>query len=292
LIRSKGINDIFVGLYGTQDGLLSSQFKLGGVGNDYCSITKFVDDKKILFAGSFENTVSFNPEDSTQNFLTASGRDSYIQKLTFCPESYTSLTETSCNDYFSPSGNKYVSTGLYSDTLINRIGCDSIISINLTINNLDTSANRLGDQLIANVGGSGTFYQWVDCNNNYSEISGETAQSFTPSKGGNYAVVILKNNCQDTSRCLLSTVGLKENKLSESMELFPNPSQDFVQLNFANDQSFIKYELYNILGEKVMEGDERNTKSFKINSQDFSGVYQLRVINEASESAVFKVVFQ
>ncbi|MCB9360997.1 MAG: gliding motility-associated C-terminal domain-containing protein [Flavobacteriales bacterium] len=49
------------------------------------------------------------------------------------------LNESVCNSYISPSEN-YVWTenGTYADTIQNIFGCDSIIIINLTINNCDT----------------------------------------------------------------------------------------------------------------------------------------------------------
>ncbi len=64
------------------------------------------------------------------------GCDSIIQyNLTILQSTSNSITVTECNQYTSPS-KKYtwLKSGNYSDTLINSQGCDSIISINLTIN--------------------------------------------------------------------------------------------------------------------------------------------------------------
>lgn len=44
------------------------------------------------------------------------------------------ITAVSCDSYTSPSGSTYQNTGIYSDTLISSGLCDSIITINLTIN--------------------------------------------------------------------------------------------------------------------------------------------------------------
>ena len=46
-----------------------------------------------------------------------------------------------------------------------------------------------------------TFYQWLDCNNNFEPISGATAQNYTAIDNGNYAVVVNENGCIDTSAC-------------------------------------------------------------------------------------------
>jgi len=55
--------------------------------------------------------------------------------------SYSRINVKAKNEYTSPSG-KYIWTtsGDYSDTLINKYGCDSIISIKLTILNIDSNS--------------------------------------------------------------------------------------------------------------------------------------------------------
>lgn len=50
---------------------------------------------------------------------------------------------------------------------------------------------------------TGAIYQWLDCDNNYAEIVGETNQSFTSQVTGNYAVEVAMNGCVDTSACYL-----------------------------------------------------------------------------------------
>lgn len=46
-------------------------------------------------------------------------------------------------------------------------------------------------------------YQWIDCDNNNSPISGETNQSYTPTVTGNYAVEVTVNGCTYVSECVL-----------------------------------------------------------------------------------------
>lgn len=52
-----------------------------------------------------------------------------------CSSSTNSLTEVVCESYMSPAGNTYTSTGMYYDTIPNAAGCDSIITIDLTVQN-------------------------------------------------------------------------------------------------------------------------------------------------------------
>ena len=44
-------------------------------------------------------------------------------------------------------------------------------------------------------------HQWLDCDNNYAAIPGETSQNFTPSTNGNYALELTQDGCSDTSEC-------------------------------------------------------------------------------------------
>ncbi len=58
------------------------------------------------------------------------------------PNSMTSATvyTAACDSYISPSGNYiWTATGIYKDTISNVAGCDSIITINLTITNSTSS---------------------------------------------------------------------------------------------------------------------------------------------------------
>ena len=74
---------------------------------------------------------------------------------------------------------------------------------------IDNSVNQSGATLIANQFAPG--YQWLDCDNNYAIINGETSQSYTASNTGNYAVEITVNNCLDTSDCyLVDFTGIEE----------------------------------------------------------------------------------
>jgi len=65
------------------------------------------------------------------------GCDSIITiDLTINSNSSSMINAIACNRYFSPSGNHvWINSGTYQDIIPNDKGCDSIITINLTINN-------------------------------------------------------------------------------------------------------------------------------------------------------------
>ena len=111
----------------------------------------------VYISGHFGGTIDFDPGLGVYNMSTASFYDQYngyVLKLSPNCTTYSFLSITSEEEYTSPSGN-YVwnNTGVYMDMIPNAAGCDSIITIDLTI--LNTSKDILvpnvitpnGDQL-------------------------------------------------------------------------------------------------------------------------------------------------
>ncbi|MCP3933543.1 MAG: T9SS type A sorting domain-containing protein [Bacteroidetes bacterium] len=111
-------------------------------------------------------------------------------------------------------------------------GCDSIVTLDLTINNVsDITTTTSGTTITAN--NVDALYQWLDCANGFSIIIGETNISFTPPANGEYAVELTENSCQDTSACVsITLVGITEIDLSNQFIIFPNPAgeQIFIQI--------------------------------------------------------------
>lgn len=57
-----------------------------------------------------------------------------------CSSSTSTLSASACGSYTTPSGNVLSSSGTYMDTIANSTGCDSVITINLAVNNASTSS--------------------------------------------------------------------------------------------------------------------------------------------------------
>lgn len=184
---------------------------------------------------------------------TVAGCDSIIEiNLTIVgDDNPTSLFTTVCESYLSPSGN-YIWTvsGLYYDTLQNLAGCDSLLEINLTINNIDVTTNLSNETITANNLGADS-YQWVDCGSNFSFISGETTSSYTATITGSYAVIISENGCSDTSDCLV----VDFNELSEMnghlIHLYPNPNDGNFTIEFDENIVFEQINFYNSVGKLI-----------------------------------------
>ncbi|MBN4072476.1 right-handed parallel beta-helix repeat-containing protein, partial [Crocinitomix catalasitica] len=114
-----------------------------------------------------------------------------------CLETTSSFSETQCFTYTVPSGDEtYTASGIYMDTIPNAGGCDSVMTIDVTINTVDAGVTQSGFDLTADA--TGAAYQWMDCKDS-SLISGETNQMYTPGIDGDYACIVTENGCTDTS---------------------------------------------------------------------------------------------
>jgi hypothetical protein len=151
-------------------------------------------------------TANNNTDVYTYNGGAANGCDSIVTLNLIINNSTIGYDViNACDSYTWIDGNTYTSSNNSATfTLVgaNSNGCDSIITLNLTMNSTPNNALTQNiNTLTANQ--SNATYQWLLCNGNYTAISGETNQSFTPTQiAGFYAVAVSQNGCADTSLCI------------------------------------------------------------------------------------------
>lgn len=212
------------------------------------------------------------------------GCDSTITiNLTIKNNSSSTINPTACTSYTAPDGAVYTTSGTKTAIIPNAAGCDSIITINLTINDLP-DANVTQNDIELNATLAGANYQWIDCSNGNTAISTQTAQNFTATTNGDYAVIITQNGCSSTSDCYtISTVGLieSENKNNNSIQIFPNPSNGFVTI--ANDNNFLNatIKFTTIEGALVYQKENVNVSSLSIDLNTIAiGIYFIQIIEQ------------
>ena len=192
------------------------------------------------------------------------------------------LTTAVCDSFISPSG-RYIwrTSGNYLDTIPNSFACDSVITFNLTVNTNDISVSNFGTSIASNA--FGAAYQWLNCDSNYSTISGETGQFFVPTISGNYAVEISKNGCIDTSACEnVTAVGLSENSL-EQITIFPNPTNGNVIIYFGSNQLNAEIQIRSIDGKLVYEQRSKSKNQLKIDLSAYQkGIYFVTIRSQDS----------
>lgn len=184
------------------------------------------------------------------------GCDSIISiNLTILNSSYHEVNAESCEGIQSPSGNYYWSTsGTYMDTLTNSAGCDSILTVNLTIISFDNTVTQNFDVLTANQ--SGAAYQWLDCGAGMTSIPGAIEQNYTAIQDGLYAVTVVYDGCTYTTSCsqvLGLSILTNQNLL---LSVYPNPLSENTTISFgAEPTDAYHIKIYDLLGQLVYSNE-------------------------------------
>jgi uncharacterized delta-60 repeat protein len=163
---------------------------------------------------------------------TINGCDSLVLlDLTVHMSSQTSETINTCDQYIWPVNNMtYTSSGTYQETYTSQFGCDSIVSLDLTINNSEAETINLNG--LDSVEVNGTFY----------DQDGTYFQYLTSSAGCDSTLTIIVN---------LDYTGLSE--MESSFRIYPNPAHDFIRLE-ALGMTQQEYSIVDFQGRSVRSG--------------------------------------
>ena len=208
------------------------------------SAIALMDMEHPVITGNFNGTFDFDPGPDSLLITSTGGRNTYIAILDsegqLVDVAHLRGTNTSRGMDVTVNSNGTIATsGYFSGTYDFDPGPDSSMVTSRGFWDiflhrmqgcfLDMTVTQAGPTLSAHA--SGADYQWVDCNNNFEPIPGETGQSFTAMANGNYAVVVTKGSCADTSECMLVTgVGVEAAGDKAKISVYPNPASDVVHL--------------------------------------------------------------
>ncbi len=262
---------------GTEPGLVAYyKFNQGTAGGNNTAVTTLPDRSGNNNNGTLQG---FTLSGTGSNWVAAPSALAVTGS-----NSSTSITQTACNSYLSPAGNTYDSTGTYVDTLMGSSGCDSIITINLTVNQLDLSVSRTTTTLTANK--SGVAYQWLMCGTPYIKLSGKTSQSFMPTDTTrSYAVVLSSPGCVDTSDCykLINDISLGEWS-NTTVDIFPNPSQGKITVSSALLTDQAEVLIYTSTGTLLLAKSDFDSPEVEFNLQSLpTGVYVVEIITKGEK---------
>ncbi|MFK8045119.1 MAG: LamG-like jellyroll fold domain-containing protein [Crocinitomicaceae bacterium] len=224
-------------------------------------------------------------------YTGAAGCDSVVNyDLTILDATSSTISPVSCGSYIPPSGGApYTSSGVYSDVVSNSAGCDSTITINLTVVNVDNGVTQTGSMLTADQ--TGATYQWYTCSNGNIDtpVAGETSQSFSPMSTGDYAVEVTINNCSVLSACY--TVDLSGVNTSSiiSAKIYPNPSNGNFAIRFSEIENEMEISLIDIQGKTIVKKNLTLTKKVLVTEKLPSGIYFLK-LEVDRRASTYKVV--
>jgi hypothetical protein len=258
------------------DSVISIELEIGAKTS---SMTLFACDELIAPSGA----VLTESGVYTDIIKTKKGCDSIITiNLTIMKTAYGTVTLSGCNSVLSPSRRSiYTVSGTYTDTIFRQTKCDSVITVEVTIDKLsDVSVVRVDNETIE-ASETGDSYRWLSCEG-YVAITGETSKTFAPKNEDQYAVEVRQGECIDTSDCYVF-VGLNEQALNITFDVYPNPAHDkiFIEINEPLQSHSIK--LFDLSGRLVKEiSSEKATTEISVQNLQ-KGVY---IIEMKSESTI------
>ena len=174
------------------------------------------------------------------------------------------------------NGQTYNQSGTFIQSIPNVQGCDSSITLNLTINNLPTTPIITVDSnnVLSTSDEANCTYQWVFCNTGFA-IAGETDTLYTPTTNGVYAVQATNDCGTSTSQCVtINNVSLSE--LGSMISVFPNPT--FSEITVMSDQlSHEEYTIHDEMGRAVGSGFLEGSTTLIDLGNLSKGVYILKI---------------
>ena len=203
------------------------------------------------------NTYTTSNNTATFTLTGSNGCDSVVTlNLSILSSVFGSDSQTSCGPFTWIDGNTYTSsTNTPTFTIAGGAsnGCDSVVTLLLTVTNVDNGVTQLDYNTLQADYIFGTAYQWIDCDNNNAPIAGATALTFDATANGNYAVIVTDGACSDTSICMtINTIGIDEFDAA-SFSIFPNPTYGELTVEIG-ELDAKQFTMYDATGRVVMQG--------------------------------------
>ncbi len=199
--------------------------------------------------------------------------------LTILQTTTGSMKAFACRSYRGPGKNRlWKVSGIYKDTLVNYAGCDSFLTITLTIHTANTGVTQTTNTLTAN-SNTGT-YLWLNCAQSMAPVPGATNKVFKPAVSGDYALEVTDSGCADTSSCYsVTVVGLNPISTIPGLTLGPNPNNGSFAIQLPYECRFTSVIIRDISGKTIYETTFENASVCNIEGSVISrsGIYFVEV---------------
>ncbi|MGK0365594.1 MAG: hypothetical protein ACI85O_002660 [Saprospiraceae bacterium] len=170
-------------------------------------------------------------------------------------------------------------SGVYTATLSNTLGCDSLINLNLTVNTLPVVEIEEMNGIIS-TDNSFESFQWYL---NDTILNDETESLISPDANGDYYVEVTnENGCIGISNTIsIMNTSLKLTSLSEVF-IYPNPTTGKLIIDSGN--SIFKAEIFDIYGRRVVTNMSLTNDISSLEN----GMYFL-ILKREGDTSVFKI---
>jgi hypothetical protein len=268
--------DMFLAKYDLK-GNLRWAHSIRGQGSDNGSGIDISPRGEIIIVGYTDELTDFNIGTGTDTVPWNGYRQAFVARYDQCISVYPDSQSICPNESYVLGGQTLTAAGSYVETVSLPGGCDSIVTLNLSVTPVDTGVSLQGFDLVSTA--VGATYEWIDCNAN-QVIAGATLGTFTPTAPGDYAVIVTENGCSDTSACLTITTVDRLDAVEDGLvRIYPNPVNVILHLEFPSPVKLRAIRIFDLTGRMIKSFAGPGLQSaFSIVMPDVTpGVYLLAV---------------
>lgn len=191
---------------------------------------------------------------------------------------------------YNEYGFNETTAGLYTQNLQTINGCDSTVTLTLSVYTLTTPASFVmqnnQDYIELSWQGNGNRYEIIRNNIFLASVTETTYQDNDVISGNTYcyqirayADNISSELSQETCQTFLNLNDIEDSQIKAN--LYPNPTSEKTTLELQGLKSDANVFIYDIMGKAIKTYKiNANQKSLEINLNDFtSGIYNIRIIN-------------
>ncbi|MFT5819603.1 MAG: hypothetical protein ACI8ZM_000828 [Crocinitomix sp.] len=239
---------------------------------------------EIYLFGDVELT---EPGIYSNSFTSEHGCDSMVTLTLETNSIYeTSFAEEICvGDTLDFGALALTEAGTYVEIFPTILGCDSTVTLELTVHEINTDLSIEGWIITAEDLVDAT-YSWVDCDDAYAPIIPiEDGITYTAIDNGNFAVIIEQDGCVDTSACItISDAEINENTFGANISIHPNPTKDIVHVLIDEQWDELILEIIDITGKIVVRKTIYFTEDIIVDMSAYSsGEYILTIQSDAGK---------
>lgn len=211
----------------------------------------------------------------------------YIQ-VTSHPRYQLQVSQQACEGRLIRFGKQVLTrTGTYIETFRSRAGCDSVVTLRLDLEPVDTTVKQGGLLLSASIANNIRKYEWLDCATQ-KVVSPLSSPFFLPESNGRYAVRLYTDTCVYTSGChtVQVSTAVRQLDFSQQIQYYPNPSRSELHLKLPNTLTgYYQLTWLNSTG-KVIYTEKKwlNTEN-EFNTETLTNGFYLLRLQKIDESA-------
>lgn len=200
------------------DASIDSSYDTGSMVDSYLREIAVQKDGKVLIGGGF-------------SYYNGEKKQHLARLLDTCITYKTTDLQVHCDEYTWVDGITYTSNNVDAKYTFDGInGCDSIVTLNLTIQSLSSVDLSLTDSSGVLISGAeGVKYNWYSCDST-NPIDRENSKRYIPTSPGNYKVKVSSGFCTEVSGCIEIDMTTNILELNKDLIFYPNPTENILTL--------------------------------------------------------------